>query len=76
MFQSNPAECLIDLAAIVMSGRDEVDLYDDVDVLFGNVNVTIARVDIAIKFIRKSKAFQLRALIEEWDMQRIVREMY
>lgn len=36
----------------------------------------VAKCKVAIDFSRAPKHFQLRALMEEWDAYRIVRELY
>lgn len=39
-------------------------------------DVHLARIRLAIDFSRRPASFRLRAIVEEWEHDRIVREMY
>lgn len=65
--------------AVILDERDQVDDYSDLSQEIGGADrmpILLARASLADRFRRQSKAFQLRALMEGWDLSRIVREMY
>ena len=69
------AEVMIDLANAVLEDRNEVTNFADVHLKI-DWDVTAARVVTALKLRRAPKALQLRAIVEAWSVQRIVRELY
>lgn len=55
-----------------LGGRYTLVHVEDID---GN-GWEVAKIAVALSFSRKPKAFQFRAIMEAWDNQRIVSEMY
>jgi hypothetical protein len=73
MDQSNAPWWLIDVAdSLAGSHIMEVEK----EAMEAVENGAFARVRLAIAFKKKPLSFQLRALVEGWNGQRIVREMY
>lgn len=70
-----PAVKLLKVAEVIMSDRGEVDLYYGMDMV-GGAGLIMSKAALAHEFSRRSKGFQLRAIMEGWDLQRLVREMY
>lgn len=70
-----PAECMLDLAAIALSDKDKIDCYDGV-ISDKDWDVTIAIVITSLKLNSADKGLQFRAMVEEWNAQRIIRELY
>ena len=66
----NQASALIDLAHAVMLPRGEVVEANDMG------SEEFARIKLALDFSLKSPAFKFRAQFEQWDIERIVRELY
>lgn len=67
-----PAEVLIALAELVRSDKGEVDRWEGL----GDPPTTFAQVRLGLEFTRLPKGKQLKAIVEKWDLQRIVREVY
>lgn len=71
------AERLMDLAAAIDTPRGQVITCDSKHVE-GVVwdDFTLARCKVALDLKRRGPAFVLRAIMEEWPVNRIVRELY
>lgn len=68
------AESCLSVAETVMEGRNRVDLYEGIEAASLDLYFSVVR--LSLDFASRSKGFQLRALVEGWDQQRLVREMY
>ncbi len=70
---------MLQAIGVILDEREQVDDYDGLSQEIGGADrmpVLLARAALADKFRRQSKAFQLKALWERWDLSKIVREMY
>ena len=72
------AERLIDLADELKHPIGELVVADPERECFHNdyLGAALSRTRLAQDFVRKPKGFQLRAIVEEWSHERIVREVY
>lgn len=70
------AEALITLAQMVTDRPGTVDLYENMETPDMELGTLFARVKLAIVFTQKPADFRFRAIMEEWDAQRIIQEMY
>lgn len=66
----SPAEILLDLARTVMVPKNQVVLIED------SPHHTADTVALALKFNQLSNATKLRAIMEDWMREQIVRELY
>lgn len=68
------AEILIELADSALHPR--ADLLTLEGASERTVSLSVSRVKLALGFIRLPKRTQLVAILEDWDLPRIVREVY
>lgn len=71
--RATAAEVLLDYARVTRLPRDELLVFDEA---YHPDEVDFARVKLALDFERRGVAFALRAIVEKWDILRIVREVY
>lgn len=67
----NDAEILITVSKMVKYPRDNFVMPTD-----SWTGTDTARIKVALDFDKQSAAFKLRAIMENWDMMRINRELY
>lgn len=68
--QNVTAEALVDLAETTMVGKKRVIEADDL------TDHQISLVYLSIKFAAMPLSFRLRAIVEEWPLERIIREIF
>mgnify|MGYP000987293782 FL=1 len=66
------AEKLLDIANAIKFPKDELFECEAKDEEDG----TIARIKTALELDRRSAVFKFRAIVEDWDIHRIIRELY
>lgn len=66
------AEMLLELAVAVQHPRDVILDMSDTETDSGRIE----RIKTALDLYRKPPVLKFRAIYENWDMQRLVREMY
>lgn len=71
-------EYVLHVAEVLKSNRSELIKPDEISENMSDkqARTLCARVALAKALSEKPKGFQFRALIEEWDNERLVREMY
>lgn len=72
--QNSLTETLIDVVEALMESKTELIIAETNENI--DCNLICARVALSLAFTKRSKGFQLRALVEDWDSQKLVREMY
>lgn len=70
--QPTMAEWLIDLAEEFLFPTDQLIMMPK----YTHTEFHVHRVKLAIAFHRKPAAFRLRAIFENWSLDRIIREVY
>lgn len=66
------AERMLDLAAVVLHPAHQVICMDNQ----GCTDQHLDRIKLAIALHRKPAGFKIRAIVEDWDHTRLIREMY
>lgn len=77
--QGTFGELLLDTVEILKTDRDELVSLEDEDMsdMSGfQLEVFCARVALSVEFSKRNKGFQLKAIVEDWNHQRTIREMY
>lgn len=75
----NVAEVLILTAETLRSDKEKLitpEMLQDDPMTTEEAHLLCARVALSKRFSEKSKGFQFRAIMENWDAQRIIQEMY
>ncbi len=70
------AEKILRMARMVLYPRDVLIESFTSEEHLPSVGRNLALVKLSLDFKRKSAALHLRAILENWDQQRIVREVY
>ena len=72
--QNSLTETLIEVAEALMEDKTELIVAETNESI--NCDTICARVALSVAFTKRPKGFQLRALVENWNSQKLVREMY
>lgn len=64
------AEIMLDIAESVLLPRSALVISE------GEPSCMVEVVNTAVRFYRQPSAFKLRALVEQWERERIIRELW